>query len=145
DPHLPAAPHVTGHGHTGRLNLIAGDPPGTQGLQAELTVLQGVAPMRDAPAPPPEMLAVLDLAGYQHPTPPPVARPPASCAPAALHPCRSRPSRRSGRRWCGLRRSHSPRRPAASAGGWSPPATIRCGRFPPHPADPTPSPSSLPR
>ena len=38
DPDLAATLGVTGHGDTGRLDLVAGDPAGLHGLDAELTV-----------------------------------------------------------------------------------------------------------
>src|SRR5699024_10432192 len=38
DPDLTATLGVTGHGDTGRLDLVAGDPRGLGGHQAELTV-----------------------------------------------------------------------------------------------------------
>lgn len=34
---------VAGHGDTGRLDLVAGDPRGLSGLEAELTISNGVA------------------------------------------------------------------------------------------------------
>src|SRR5699024_6983566 len=43
DPDLTATLGVPGHGDTGSLDLIAGDPAGLQGLQTELTVGNGVA------------------------------------------------------------------------------------------------------
>src|SRR5699024_7017078 len=43
DPNLTATLGVTGHGDTGGLDLVAGDPAGLSGHQAELTVSDGIA------------------------------------------------------------------------------------------------------
>ena len=43
DPDLTAALGVAGHGDTGGLDLVAGDPAGLDGLQAPLAVSDGVA------------------------------------------------------------------------------------------------------
>src|SRR5207244_3942168 len=66
DPHLPAPADVASDGHTGRLDLAVGDPPGLQGQQAEVAEVDLRATLGLAAHPAALHLAVPNLLRGEH-------------------------------------------------------------------------------
>src|SRR5947209_2768424 len=128
DPDLAAALDVAGHGDTGGLDLAGGDPPGLEGLDAELTEGDLAPALGHAGPAPAVVLAVRDLARHQHQSSP------RKCGVSACSEARVRRSISSS---SARRRSSSGSASLMSAAGVSSTSVSDSPRRRPPPADTT--------